>query len=79
MRTFIFWIRIIGLLCIGAYDSVVCEHEFTWFLSAANNGFLEVCKILLERGADARIPTDAGTTVLHYLVRHDCPDTTLLK
>ena len=47
--------------------------------SAANNGFLDVCKLLLERGADGRATTDAGTTALHYIVRHECSDIELLK
>ncbi len=38
--------------------------------SAANSGNFEICKLLLERGADAVALTDAGTSALHYLVRH---------
>ncbi len=45
--------------------------------SAANAGDYEACKILLKAGADAMALTDAGTSALHYLVRHSTDEVEL--
>lgn len=65
------------LLQYGANPSIADKSCWTPLHSAANAGDYEACKILLKAGADAMALTDAGTSALHYLVRHSTDEVEL--
>ena len=58
--------------------------RYTPLLAAASssertNNHVVVCELLIRRGAKPNLITDAGTSLLHYLVRFPpCPDLTIL-
>jgi ankyrin repeat protein len=67
------------LLQNGADVRQVDRNSWTPLHSAANAGQFAICKILLEHGSEASALTDAGTTALHYLVRHTTDDAELFR
>eukprot|EP01087_Luapelamoeba_hula_P000741 TRINITY_DN1054_c10_g1_i1.p1 TRINITY_DN1054_c10_g1~~TRINITY_DN1054_c10_g1_i1.p1 ORF type:complete len:470 (+),score=67.97 TRINITY_DN1054_c10_g1_i1:181-1590(+) len=63
-----------ALLCAGASPLATDKNNWTPLHCAANFGNFEVCKKLLACGANARAVTEAGTSALHYLSRHEIED-----
>lgn len=55
------------------YDRDIYERSYTTLLAkAAREGYVEVVRVLLEHGADTKIPCDAGETPLTQACFRGC-------
>ena len=47
------------------------EYEWTCLMAAARNGHLDICRLLLDKGAKVEAKNSDGWTPLHYAARND--------